>query len=132
MRLLSSVVLLLLCLSGCNSYRFLGIFPFHGKSHFIMPEALMKGLAKKGHQVDVISTFPQKKPYPNYTDIVKLQAPVQLKNNMSYEMIIETISPNIAYLVATMTGNDICHYLGKPEILELVQNPPKKDRKSVV
>lgn len=46
---------------GCDGYRILGIFPLNGRSHMMMFEQLMKGLAKRGHQVDVVSTFPQKK-----------------------------------------------------------------------
>ncbi|XP_014485662.1 PREDICTED: UDP-glucuronosyltransferase 1-10-like [Dinoponera quadriceps] len=125
MRLLSVMVPWLLCLSTCDSYRFLGVFPFHGKSHFVMFEALLKGLARKGHQVDVISTFPLKKPYPNYNDIVKLQAPMQLMNNLTYEMMNKLITSDVVNAVATMGGNNLCEYLGKPEILELVRNPPK-------
>jgi len=33
-----------------------------------MQEELMKGLAKRGHQVDVVTHFPQKNPIPNYTE----------------------------------------------------------------
>ncbi|KAJ8883311.1 hypothetical protein PR048_015154 [Dryococelus australis] len=38
-------------------------------SHFMVFEALMKGLIAKGHQVVVLSHFPQNNPVPNYTDI---------------------------------------------------------------
>lgn len=125
MKLLSVIIPWLLCLSISEGYRFLGVFPFHGKSHFVMFEALMKGLARKGHQVDVISVFPLKKTYPNYNDIVKLQMPVQLVNNLTFELMHTMIIGNVAQVVATMGGNDICKYLGEPEILELVKNPPK-------
>lgn len=123
MRLLS-LVSLLFCLSICHGYRFLGVFPFHGKSHFVMFEALMKGLARKGHQVDVISTFPLKKPYPNYNDIIVLQGPMQLVNNLTYGMMHQMIGWNVAHAIATMGGNDVCKYLSKPEMLNLVKNPP--------
>jgi glucuronosyltransferase len=49
--------------------RILGIFPHVVKSHFIMSETLMKGLASRGHEVVVISHFPQKALITNYTDI---------------------------------------------------------------
>ncbi|XP_058832777.1 UDP-glycosyltransferase UGT5-like isoform X2 [Topomyia yanbarensis] len=39
------------------------------KSHYIVGSALMKALAKRGHEVTVISPFPMKKPLPNYRDI---------------------------------------------------------------
>ncbi|PSN55487.1 hypothetical protein C0J52_02571 [Blattella germanica] len=52
-----------------SGYKILGVFPHVAKSHFVMAEELMKGLAARGHEVTVISHFPQKKPIPNYTDI---------------------------------------------------------------
>ncbi|XP_052742083.1 UDP-glucosyltransferase 2-like [Bicyclus anynana] len=47
----------------------LGIFPYQGKSHFIAHEALLKDLARRGHNVTVVSYFPQKIPIENYHDI---------------------------------------------------------------
>ncbi|XP_055904143.1 UDP-glycosyltransferase UGT5-like [Eupeodes corollae] len=41
-----------------NGYKILGVFPIASKSHFIFGEALMKGLAEKGHEVTVISPYP--------------------------------------------------------------------------
>lgn len=51
------------------AYKILCLFPHVAKSHFVMAEALMKGLAAKGHQVTMISHFPQKNSIPNYRDI---------------------------------------------------------------
>lgn len=45
-------------------YKILGVFPLTGPSHFAMFGQLMKGLAEKGHEVDVVSYFPQKTPIP--------------------------------------------------------------------
>jgi glucuronosyltransferase len=61
---------LLQCLLGYSSgAKILGVFPHVTKSHAVMSEVLMKGLAARGHEVVVISYFPQKTPVPNYTDI---------------------------------------------------------------
>ncbi|EFN60313.1 UDP-glucuronosyltransferase 2B15 [Camponotus floridanus] len=125
MRMLKIMFLWSFCLSVCHGYRLLGLFPFHGKSHFVMFEQLMKGLARKGHQIDVISTFPLKKPYPNYTDIVKLTPPHVFVNNVSYEFMQVLLSANPVYSIATMAGNDICKHLENPAIQELARNPPK-------
>lgn len=38
-------------------------------SHYITGSALMKGLAAAGHEVTVISPYPQAKPLKNYRDI---------------------------------------------------------------
>jgi glucuronosyltransferase len=49
--------------------RILAIFPLPAKSHFAVSSALLKELANRGHQVTVLSPFPEKSPIPNYTDI---------------------------------------------------------------
>lgn len=54
---------------GTSAYEILCLFPHVAKSHFLMAEALMKGLAARGHNVTMISHFPQKDPIPNYRDI---------------------------------------------------------------
>nr|CAD7591387.1 unnamed protein product [Timema genevievae] len=53
----------------CHSANILGIFPFPARSHLILITSLMKELASRGHQVTVVSHFPQEKPLQNYTDI---------------------------------------------------------------
>lgn len=57
------------CFPQSDAYNILGIFPTMSKSHFISGSALMKGLALAGHNVSVISPFPQPKRIPNYRDI---------------------------------------------------------------
>ncbi|KRT83482.1 glucuronosyltransferase [Oryctes borbonicus] len=51
------------------SAKILGIFHMPSYSHFVLGETLFKELAKRGHQVTVISSFPQKEPMGNYIDI---------------------------------------------------------------
>lgn len=40
-----------------------------GKSHMAVNLALVKELAYRGHEVTVVSPFPQNKTIPNYKDI---------------------------------------------------------------
>ena len=56
-----------------EGYRILCVFPYEGTSHFVMFSTLARELARRGHQVDVISHFPSTKPIDNYTDIVSLR-----------------------------------------------------------
>ncbi|KAL0120583.1 hypothetical protein PUN28_008344 [Cardiocondyla obscurior] len=123
MRVLPLIFFWFLCAVICHGYRLLGLFPFEGRSHFIVSEQLMKGLARKGHQVDVVSKFPLKKPYPNYTNIVTLPMDVVLANNMSYDFIQQL---NTLEISAIMAGNNLCEYLENVAIKELAQpkNPP--------
>jgi hypothetical protein len=39
------------------------------KSHMTVHSALMKELARRGHEVTVFGPFPEKSPIPNYTEI---------------------------------------------------------------
>ncbi|KAK9306717.1 hypothetical protein QLX08_002634 [Tetragonisca angustula] len=120
-----SVVLICTILSACHGYRILGVFPFNGKSHFMMFEHLMKSLARKGHQVDVISTFPLKKPYPNYNDMIVLPAERQFMNNLTYNEIDTLFRDSVVFAVASLAGNLVCEHLNNPQIQELIRNPPK-------
>ncbi|XP_058461853.1 UDP-glycosyltransferase UGT5-like [Malaya genurostris] len=55
--------------TNVEAAKILGVFPTTSKSHYTVGSALMKALAKKGHEVTVISPFPQKKQLKNYHDI---------------------------------------------------------------
>lgn len=70
LKIFGATALLLLLFAAPNfSYRILGIFPTFSKSHYITGGALMRGLAAAGHNVSVISPFPQEKPIANFRDI---------------------------------------------------------------
>uniref|UniRef100_A0A182NHH7 Uncharacterized protein n=1 Tax=Anopheles dirus TaxID=7168 RepID=A0A182NHH7_9DIPT len=53
-----------------EAYRILCIYPSSGRSHVIVGQALMKGLAERGHDVTMVSPFKLSKPVPNYREIV--------------------------------------------------------------
>ncbi|XP_053982305.1 UDP-glycosyltransferase UGT5-like isoform X2 [Hylaeus volcanicus] len=124
MKLLTTIGLLV-TISMCHGYRILGLYPFPGKSHFVMFEPMMKGLVKRGHQMDVISPFPLKKPFPNYTDLVTLEGIRQFMNNMTYSEAMSLRNLPVSTSVATLAGNDVCDYLKDPRIRKLARNPPK-------
>lgn len=52
-----------------SSYKILAVLPNPAKSHFAVFEPLMKALATKGHELTVLSYFPQKYQIERYTDI---------------------------------------------------------------
>ena len=47
----------------------LGVFPYQGKSHFYVFAPYLRELANRGHNLTVISYFPQEKPIENYHDL---------------------------------------------------------------
>jgi glucuronosyltransferase len=64
-----AIALLLFVLPVVTSYRILGLFPHPGISHFHFFQPVMKALAEAGHEVTVVSHFPEKDPPQNYKDI---------------------------------------------------------------
>jgi len=116
----------LLYSSICHGYRFLALIPYSSHSHFVMIEQLLKGLVRKGHQVDVISNYPLKEPYPNYNDILTLAVMKSgVKNNVTYEQIEILASSSPAFIIAEMFGNNVCEILSYSKIQEIIRNPPK-------
>lgn len=55
--------------SPIDGLRVLGLFPHPGISHFHYFQPIMKGIAEAGHNVTVVSHFPEKKPHSNYRDL---------------------------------------------------------------
>lgn len=69
MRLLRLLLLLLASLSQAWAYSYLVIANTAAKSHFYVGQALAKGLVGAGHEVTMVSPFPQKKPLKNFVDV---------------------------------------------------------------
>jgi len=57
-----------------ESSKILMVFPSPSRSHLVIGSALMKGLAERGHNVTVVSSFPLEKPMKNYRDIIVPQS----------------------------------------------------------
>lgn len=53
-----------------TSLQILGLFPHPGVSHFHFFHPIMLGLAEAGHNVTVLSHFPDKNAPSNYKDLV--------------------------------------------------------------
>ncbi|XP_043467685.1 UDP-glycosyltransferase UGT5-like [Leptopilina heterotoma] len=104
--------------------RILGIFPLPGKSHAILGEQIMKVLAKKGHNVDVISHFPMKNKFPNYNDLSLQGSAEVITNNLNYSMV-KTVSINSIKQLLDMTGDPVCNLLHHNTFQNIIKNPPK-------
>ena len=63
------LMLALMPMTMIRAAKVLGLFPFPARSHLIVQKALMLELARRGHEVTVVSSFPENKAIPNYTDI---------------------------------------------------------------
>uniref|UniRef100_A0A182RHS4 UDP-glucuronosyltransferase n=2 Tax=Anopheles funestus TaxID=62324 RepID=A0A182RHS4_ANOFN len=58
------------CYAQLEAYRILCIFPSSGRSHVLVGQALLKGLAERGHDVTMVSPYKLSKSVPNYREIV--------------------------------------------------------------
>lgn len=68
-----------------NSLKILGIFPHPGLSHFHFFHPILRGLADAGHDVTVISHFPDKNAPANYVDM-PLTKTTLLTNSVDLEV----------------------------------------------
>lgn len=104
-----------------EALRILGIFPLPGRSHFIPASALMKGLAERGHQVDVVTHFPLKKPIPNYKDF-PLTAEFSAVNNLTFEAIKQFDKLSMKHFI-DMTGIQPCNLLSSDTLQKILKTP---------
>lgn len=118
------LVILVTCDQITNGYRILGLFPLPGPSHWVMMQPLMKGLARRGHQVDVVTHFPQKKPIPNYTDINLSGSTYTTQNNLTAKEVNSFSSFSMVH-ITKIAGSDVCELLGNPIMQNLIKNPPQ-------
>ena len=115
-------IVTLAVMDACSGYRILAIYAFEGRSHFILINQLLRALANKGHQVDLISQIKIDQ-HPNYRQII------DLKDNRTSIFS----SPNLDfvknynkdYLTMFYHGNEICRFLKNPKFIHLAHNPPK-------
>jgi hypothetical protein len=63
------LMLMLMPVDMIRGAKVLSVFPLPSMSHLIVQKALMFELARRGHEVTVVSSFPENKAIPNYTDI---------------------------------------------------------------
>lgn len=83
-------ILAILSINSTYSLKILGLFPHPGLSHFHFFHPIMRGLANAGHDVTVLSHFPDKNPPPNYKDLV-LKSNDDLTNPLTNAIDLEVI-----------------------------------------
>lgn len=96
-----------------------------------MCEKLMKGLAEKGHQIDVYSHFPQKKAIPNYNDFSLDGSLPRAVNNMSYEAFKQFENVNLEIMMNQL-ANPVCELHDLPIFQKLFEDLKKKQPYDVV
>lgn len=71
MKLFSEYLLILVLelVRYTNGYKILGLFPHPATSHFNVFQPILRRLADNGHEVTVVSHFPDPNPPNNYKDL---------------------------------------------------------------
>lgn len=92
MKLIGLLLVAVGALSTANGANILGVFPINGRSHWVVYEALMKALAARGHNVTVITSFPQKTPMANYTDIDVSASFPSAVNTISVDIVLQYLT----------------------------------------
>lgn len=112
-----------------DSAHILAVVPFNGRSHFIVMEPLFLALAGRGHDVTVVSTFPQKSPVQNYHDIDMSHIMPPAINSYNYSFIREAMHdiPGVINVVIKL-GLRVCDVMfEQKEIQDLINTKAKYD-----
>nr|XP_022908581.1 UDP-glucuronosyltransferase 2B31-like [Onthophagus taurus] len=89
----------------------LAILPYPGKSHFTVFKPILKNLADRGHEVDVMSHFPLKKSHKRYNDI-SLEGVMEIKtNNIKIEELKNTNFYENINVIYKIAGVEMCEAL---------------------
>lgn len=79
------IYLFILTFTLIHSYNILVFFPFMATSHFLLYTPLFNELASMGHNLTVVSHFPQKRKVPNYRDVSLENGSTKTKEFLSLE-----------------------------------------------
>lgn len=87
-------------------------------------DGLAKGLTRKGHQIDVMTVYPMKKPPLNYNVVVNLEKYSESLVNKWDVKFASELGDDTLPIIAVQFGNGLCEYLGLPEMQKIIKNPP--------
>ncbi|XP_033212471.1 uncharacterized protein LOC117170059 [Belonocnema kinseyi] len=119
-------LLILFLTTEISAYRILGVFPVGYTSHNILFQSLMKGLARRGHQVDVISHYEPKDTPENYKTILNLATINADTPKSTFDSIQEPIGifKDTVKTSERLLGFHICEQMAHKEIQQIIKNPP--------
>ncbi|XP_046658308.1 UDP-glycosyltransferase UGT5-like [Homalodisca vitripennis] len=117
------MLLVLSCLLGhVLSDNILAVLPHTGKSHFDVFEPLVLALAARGHQVTVLSFYPQKTPVANYTDISLVGTLPVFVNALQFDYL-KGSTPISDFNFASGIGLSVCEsVLTSPQVKSLISS----------
>lgn len=113
--IVTSLIMIICLLDAVDGARILAIFPFHVKSHYSVYEPLLKRLSTRGHEIVVVTHFPQRIRLTNFTDLDVSSTLLNRTNTVPVPNI--TVWEKIHYITAV----GICEpVLGNPKMKRLI------------
>ncbi|XP_013172990.1 PREDICTED: UDP-glucuronosyltransferase 2B2-like [Papilio xuthus] len=118
--------LIIVIVNSASCLNILGIFPYQGKSHFFVHRVYLRELAKRGHNVTIISHFPEKVPPKNYHDISLAGSIKILEDDMPVHRSYMTVLQVGVFL--TTSGKENCEVmLANKDVQNMIKQKPKYD-----
>ncbi|XP_065367855.1 UDP-glycosyltransferase UGT5-like [Calliphora vicina] len=71
--LFTVLIIFLNCIEFNESAKILAVFPFPGRSQYILVQPFLKTLAQRGHELTVINAYPGKENVTNYRDVAVME-----------------------------------------------------------
>ncbi|XP_059045118.1 uncharacterized protein LOC131840922 [Achroia grisella] len=119
--------LLIVQIFTTSAYNILAIFPYQGKSHFIVFKTYLQELARRGHNVTVISYFPETQPLSNYHDINLDQNIEAIENSMPVVDRSYLYLFGISYFLTNMGVLNCETMLANEQVQRLIKEKAKFD-----
>lgn len=118
MKIMVIPLIVIICLfNAVDGARILAIFPIHVKSHYNVYEPLLKRLSTRGHEIVVVTHFPQRIRLANFTELDVSSILLNRTNTVPVSHI--TIWKKIYNFVTF--GVKICEpVLGHPKMKKLI------------
>ncbi|XP_069681772.1 UDP-glycosyltransferase UGT5-like isoform X2 [Periplaneta americana] len=128
MKALTFLLMVWSCDYFTSAYRILALMPHYGKSHFDVFEPYFKELAARGHQIVVVSHFPQKQPVANYSDI-SLEGSIEIGTKNSLDIgSLTGIKAYVTFAIEALKFLDSCRRtLAFNKVQQLLRSEEKFD-----
>ncbi|XP_049963700.1 UDP-glycosyltransferase UGT5-like [Schistocerca serialis cubense] len=123
-----AAALLVLAAAPAQPANILAPIWFQARSHFAAYEPLFRALAARGHNVTVLSHYPQPAPLANYHDISLAGSAPLFTNNVPVELVLALSSPAALSVWMWRNGTQLCRDLyALPQVQQLLRSDDHYD-----
>ncbi|KAL7016545.1 hypothetical protein ACKWTF_010055 [Chironomus riparius] len=113
-----------------NGLRVLGIIPFPSKSHFAIGNGIIESLVDAGHDVTVMSPYPQKKNRENYheIDVSKILEIFESdKHEVNPFVFGQFPAVGVMFMLAKMNSDIVDLFMANKEVQKFINEDQKYD-----